>query len=459
MSAIAGSSLSAAEKLIRDNSVDTVRVGAVDLDGVWRGKQVSAAYFLESVAASGTQISDILFGWDVADRLVDGLSFTGWDTGYPDIKLLPDLSTLSLMPWEPNTASVICDMFTVHGEPLNLSPRSLLRAAVAKSESLGYTPYAAYEFEFFILDHSIGGIADSQWRDIKPVSKSGYCYSMLHHASSSDVLGLIRKQLREAGVDVEVTNSEHGPGQYEINVKYAGALKAADTAIILKNAIKEIAAKQGMTATFMAKPKADWSGSSGHVHMSLSDAAGKPAFASTGDDRSLSDVGNAFLAGMVKLARDMSVLYLPNLNSFKRKVGGSWSGSNASWGYDNRTVSFRALPSSGKAARVENRVPGADTNPYLVIAASLYSGLYGIEEKLKATNPMVGNAYKASAEQATPLAKSLDEAIEIFRDSAAVKSVFPQQFIDHVVQMKLWEIAQSQAHVTDWELARYLEII
>ena len=272
-------------------------------------------------------------------------------------------------------------------------------------------------------------------------------------------MGQIRKYLRAAGHEVEATNSEYGPGQYEININYADALKAADTAIFVKHAIKDIAAKNGLTATFMAKPRAEWAGSSGHVHLSLSTPNGEPAFANPSDPTVLSETGKAFLAGMVGCARDLSAIYLPNINSYKRKTGGSWSGGNASWGFDNRTVSFRALPSAGKTARIENRIPGADTNPYLVIAAGLLSGLYGVEKQLTPLPAFNGNAYKATPEQAAPLANSLEEATAIFKNSEMVNSAFSKEFVRHYVEIKNWEILQSNSYVTDWELARYLEII
>lgn len=446
-------------EFIEKHNIDTVRLGAVDIDGVWRGKQVGADYFLKKAAIDGTQISNILFGWDVADNLVDGLDFTGWDSGYPDIALIPDLTTLSLVSWQAQTATVICDINNLDGQPLNLSPRNILRKATEKAEQLGYKCHAAYEFEFYLLNDSIEDISADQWRSTNPVKKSGHCYSMLHHSSSSDIIGEIRRSMRASGIELEATNSEHGPGQYEINIKYGDALKAADDAIFVKNGIKEIAAKHGMTATFMAKPNAAWSGSSGHVHMSLSDQQGTPIFANPENKSELSEVGYNFLAGMVELAREMSAIYLPNINSYKRTAGAAWAGGNSSWGFDNRTVSHRAITSAGAAARVENRIPGADTNPYLVIAASLLSGLYGIENKLKPKDPILGNAYKVSPELARPLATSLEEAATIFCDSEVARVIFSNEFVNHYAQMKKWEIKQANGYVNNWELARYLDII
>lgn len=452
-------SVDKAAEFITRNGIDTIRVGAVDLDGIWRGKQFGPEYFLSTVASNGTSIANVLFGWDVADAVVDGLAYTNWNTGFPDIKLVPDLTTLRLVPWEPRTASVFCDMKALTGEPLILSPRDQLQRAIRRADDMGFVPKAAYEFEFYLLDQPVGDIADNQWRALKPLRKSGYCYSMLHNAGSNDIPGQIRNFMRQAGIDIEATISEHGPGQYEVNLKYSGALSAADNATFVKYAIKDIAAKNGCTATFMAKPNAAWAGSSGHMHMSLSSKDGKPLFANPGNTNMLSELGLSFLAGLKNLSREMSAIYLPNLNSYKRTNGRSWAAANSSWGIDNRTVSFRAIPSAGHAARVENRIPGADTNPYLVIAASLLSGLQGIERNLSAGKPFVGNAYEANAEQATPLAGSLEEAIMLFRGSTAVAELFPKEFVDHYLHMKAWELRQTNSQITDWELARYLEII
>jgi glutamine synthetase len=451
--------LNKAEEFLLSHGIDTVRVGAVDLDGIWRGKQFDSDYFLKNVVPNGTNIANILFGWDVADTIVEGLDYTNWDTGFPDIKLVPDLSTLRLVPWEPRVASVICDIKTLAGEPVTLSPRDLLRSAVAKAEEMGFVPKAACEFEFYLFDGKGTELANRQWRDLTPIKESGYCYSMLHQASSEDFFGQLRRHMKQAGVEMEATMSEHGPGQYEINLKYDDAMNAADKAIYAKYAIKDLAAKNGYTATFMAKPNAGWAGSSGHLHMSLSDKSGKPLFSNFTNSNMLSDIGLSFLAGLKEFSRDFSAIYLPNVNSYKRTNGGAWAAANSSWGIDNRTVSFRAIPSSSPAARVESRISGADANPYLIMTAAIHSGLYGIKNNMSAGQPYIGNAYKAPPEVAKPLARSLEEAMALFAASEVAKSFFPPEFVPHYLHMKKWELDQTNTHVTDWELKRYLEII
>ncbi len=453
------SQISAVRELLEKNNIDSVRVGCVDLDGIWRGKQFGLEYFMANVAANGTNIANVLFGWDIGDEVLDGLKYTNWDRGFPDFKLLPDLDTLRLNPWDARTASVICDINELDGRPMALSPRGILKAAVAKAESMGYKPKAAYEFEFYLFDGTAHDLAANAWRDVSAMRGSGHCYSMSHHAGSEAILGQFRRYMRDAGVEIEATISEHGPGQYEINLKYSDAVSAGDTAVFAKSAIKDIAAKNGVTACFMAKPNATWAGSSGHMHMSLSSLTGEPLFANAKDPDMLTDLGLSFLAGMKEFSRELSAIYLPNINSYKRTNGRSWAAANSSWGIDNRTVSFRAIPSAGPAARIENRIPGADTNPYLVIAASLLCGLRGIEKGMTAGAPFQGNAYRATWDQAKPLATSLEQAVGLFEASEVLPELFGADFVQHYLDMKKWEIARTNTHVTDWELGRYLEII
>jgi glutamine synthetase len=444
---------------VTKNGINTVKVGAVDIDGTWRGKQIAADYFVQGVFRDGTHIADILFGWDVQDRLISNLTYTGWHTGYPDITLVPDLTTLAIVPWESGTASVICDMLEKDGTPVVLSPRTLLAEVVERAKAMGYVPIVSYEFEFYIFKQSAAELAASHWRDLKPLTDGGHTYSMYRYAGSEGVIAEIRQLLSAYGIDIEATNGEHGPGQFEINIHHCEAVQAADNATMLKHAVKEIAARHGYLASFMAKIKPDWAGSSGHVHQSLRDLNGAAAFANPTSPKELSEVGNWYLAGLVALAPELSAIYLPTINSYKRTMGGSWAGANASWGYDNRTVSIRALPAAGAAARVENRIAGADTNPYLVIAANILSGLHGIRERLPAPRAVCGNAYEAPPEQAPALPGSLAEASDILDKSKQGRLLLGDTFVDHFVATRRWEIREFGKYVTDWEIARFIEMI
>ncbi len=448
------------DAFIEENSIKVFKIGAVDIDGLWRGKRLSARYFSESAYSAGSNICNILFGWDVQDTLIPNLTFTGWHTGYPDVNLRPDLSTLRVVPGEPGVASVICDLFNPDGTPLAISPRAVLQRVVDRANALGYEPVCAYEFEFYLFEGTPRELARRSWRDLEPVSSGNHTYSVYRDTGSDVVLGEIRDRLAEQGVFIEASNSEHGAGQFEVNIHYGGAVRAADSALILKHTVKEIAAKHGLTASFMAKVDIDQAGSSGHVHQSLvSTENGSSVFSNPGGPAQLSETGMKYLAGLVTGASDFTAIYLPTINSYKRIEGGQWAGSSATWGLDNRTVAIRSIPSAGPAARVENRVPGADANPYLVLAANIASGLSGIEQNLVAPAAVTGNAYEHDADASRRLPNTLGKATEVFAQSALAKEYFGEEFVRHFSQTREWEIHKFATTVTDWEVARYLEHI
>jgi glutamine synthetase len=446
------------QAFVDEHQIKTFKVGAVDVDGLWRGKRIAAPYFLESVASKGTNICNILFGWDLQDQSIPNLKYTGWQTGYPDITLLPDLSTLKLVPWEPGTASVICDIYEMDGTLLELAPRALLRRIVEQANAAGYAPKCGYELEVYLLKGTADELEAKGFRDLEPFSRGNHTYSVQRDTGSEYLIGEIREQLAAYGIYIEASNSEHGPGQFEVNMRYCDALAAADGAMLLKNSIKEIAAKHGCTASFIAKLSPEWAGSSGHLHQSLVDAHGNIAFANPEEPGRLSAVGEAYMAGVVDLAKDMTALYLPTINSYKRTEGGSWAGSSSTWGYDNRTVAVRAIPSAGPAARIENRIAGADANPYLVIAASLSAGLHGISKGLTPPAPMEGNAYEQVGPE-TALPHTLESACDVLENSNTARTLLGDAFVDHYVATRRWEVQQFRAQVTEWEVARYLEHI
>jgi glutamine synthetase len=449
----------AVQEFVAANRISTFRIQAPDVDGLLRGKRIPVEYFASSVAYKGSNIANILFGWDIADELLDNLTYTGWHTGYPDVTLLPDLSTMRVVPWEPGAAMVTCDITELDGTPVPLSPREVLKRVVRRADSLGFEPKAAYEFEFYVFEGSPKELADRKWRDPEPITHGSRTYSLYRGTGTEFLIGEIRQTLHDCGIDIEASNSEHGPGQFEVNIHYSDALAAADQAVILKSAVKEIAAKHGYTATFMAKVNPAWAGSSGHVHQSLSTLDGSPAFANAADGDRLSPVGEQYVAGLLDLASAMTAFYCPTVNSYKRTKAGSWSSPSATWGRDNRTVAIRSIPSTGQAARVENRVPGADANPYLVIAANLASGLYGIENAMTPPAAMTGNAYENPEAKLRLLPGSLEAATAALRGSAAARDLLGSDFVDHFALTRDWEIRQFGQAVTDWEMARYMEMI
>lgn len=446
------------QRFVEENGIKTFKVGAVDIDGLWRGKRIAAPYFLESVASKGTNICNILFGWDMQDVSIADLTYTGWHTGYPDITLLPDLSTLRLVPWEPGTASVICDIYSIDGTPLDLSPRQVLRRVLAQAEQAGYSAKCGYELEFYMLKGTPDELASRGYRDLETFTRGNHTYSVYRDTASEHILGEIREQLAAYGIYIEASNSEHGPGQFEVNMRYCDALHAADGAMLLKSSVKELAARHGYTASFIAKLSSEWAGSSGHCHQSLVGLDGSRAFANPDDEDNLSAVGESYMAGVVELAKEMTAFYLPTINSYKRTEGATWAGSSATWGFDNRTVALRAIPGAGPSARIENRIAGADANPYLVIAASIAAGLHGVQKGLTPPAPIAGNGYEQAGKD-TVLPQTLDEALRVLETSNTVRTLLGDTFVDHFVATRRWEIQQFRAAVTEWEVARYLEHI
>lgn len=446
-------------QFIADNDIHTFKIGAVDLDGLWRGKRVSSDYFLKSVRTTGTFICNILFGWDVQDELIPDLAYTGWHTGYPDVNLRPDMSTLALVPWEPGTASVICDIYERDGQPMAMSPRGLLKSMVERSVSLGYKPLAAYELEFYLFQGTPRELAARGWRDLEPLSDGHHTYSVYRDTGTEFLIGEVRRLLAEYGIFIEASNSEHGPGQFEVNIHYSDAVKAADSAMLLKHTVKELAARHGLTASFIAKVNPDWAGSSGHVHQSLLAEDGSPVFANPSDPGWLSDVGTHYLAGLVEHAADLTAIFQPTINSYKRTEGGEWAGSSSTWGLDNRTVAIRSIPGDGGSARVENRIGGADANPHLVIAANLAAGIDGIEQGLTPPPAIEGNAYDLPDGRAARLPESLGEATDQLSASIFARKFFGDRFVDHFCSTRRWELKKFASTVTEWEIARYLEHI
>lgn len=448
------------KRFVAENSITTFKVGVVDTDGVWRGKRIAAPYFLETVYERGTNICNIIFGWDIQDESVPDLAYTGWDTGYPDVTLLPDLKTLKAVPGEPGVASVICDVYETSGEPSPVCPRGILKRVIEQAELKGYSPVCAYEFEFYLFKGTPVELASRGWRDLSPITAGSHTYSLVRDTGTEFLIGEIRRQLLEQGIAIEASNSEHGPGQFEMNIHYSDALTAADNALRLKTTVKEVAAAAGYTASFMAKVHPVWAGSSGHMHQSLwSPETGASAFANPDEPGELSALGYNYLAGVVETAPELTALYLPTVNSYKRTEGGTWAGSTATWGLDNRTVAIRSIPSSGAGARIENRVPGADANPYLVIAANIAAGLHGIDKGLEAPERVKGNAYALKGDDVKFLPATLDKALDALDKSEVARTYLGDTFVTHYIQTRRWELHKLQTSITDWEISRYLERI
>lgn len=445
-------------ELIDKHEVRSVKIGGADLDGVFRGKRVSAEHFLHAAQHEGFPQCDVLFGWDIADEVIGDLPFSSWETGFGDIIMKPDLETFAVVPWEDGAASCICDFYSEDGEPLAFTPRTVLRHIVAKARDAGYLANMAAELEvrFFLEDqHSL---REKAFADLTPLNPGYNCYS-IHHASIDEpLIGHICRMLADYGIPVEAYNREHGAGMYEICLRYTDALTSADRTMLYKSASKEIAAIHGAVPTFMAKFADDVDGCGGHIHQSLWSADGAtPLFWNDDDEHGTSELLRQYLAGVLATAPDFMLMYAPNVNSYKRYVPLTWAPTNLTWGFDNRTATMRVIAGRAAAARIENRIPGADLNPYLAFAATLAGGLHGIASKMEPPPPVRGSAYNAT--DAPPLPTSLPEALDRFRESELPRRYFGDAFVDQYTAFREWEVRKHRLAVTDWERRRYFEMV
>jgi glutamine synthetase len=441
---------------IAGHGVETVKIGTPDIDGVYRGKRVSARQFLDGCEGEGFAQCDVIFGWDVAEEIITGakLPVGSADTGFADVLLRPDLATFRIVPWEPATAACVCDVYTEHGDLLAVSPRSVLRRVVERARTLGFEPMMAVELEIRMFREDQESLREKNYTDLRPLNPGLNCYSISHASVDDDVVGGLRRYMDAYDVEVEGYNREHGEGMYEMNLHYTAALEAADRGMLFKSGAKEVLAQSGAVPTFMAKYSDELDGCSGHVHQSLW-RDGANAFWDAAGDHHMSPTMRAYVAGALATMPELFALYAPNVNSYKRYVAGSWAPTAATWGLDNRTASLRAITSSAAAIRIEHRVPGADVNPYLGFAACLAGGLSGIERKLAPPPPQQGNVYEAQG--VPPLPRTLDEAVDLLDRSAIARDMLGDAFVDHYVAMRRWEVEKHRRAVTAWERARYFE--
>ncbi|HEY8431839.1 MAG TPA: glutamine synthetase family protein, partial [Sandaracinaceae bacterium] len=428
-----------------------------DVDGILRGKYVSAEKFW-SAAENGFGFCDVIFGWDVADQLYDNATVTGWHSGYPDAHAKIDLSTFRVLPYEPDTASFLVDFYLPDRKhPHPACPRNLLKRIVARAEASGFVPKFGAELEFFLFAETPDSLHAKRFGSLDSLSPGMFGYSWVRSGQFADLVHDVLDTMRAYDIPIEGLHTETGPGVWEVAIRYDDALRAADHAALFKTTMKQIASRHGLSVTFMAKWNASLPGSSGHLHQSLFDSTGEAnLFYDPAAPDSLSALARHYIGGQVKLARELTALYSPFVNSYKRYVPGVWAPLTASWGFENRTCALRIIP-GGKATRVEYRQTAADLNPYVAIATCLAAGLYGVERAIEPPPPVVGDA--TAIEGAEPFPRSLDEATRVLAASEAARELLGDAFVDHYVRTREWEVRQYRTAVTDWELARYFEAV
>jgi glutamine synthetase len=435
--------------------IDTVVLAFTDMQGRLAGKRLSAEFFLEEVAEHYSEGCNYLLAVDVDMNTVDGYAMSSWDRGYGDFVMVPDMSTLRLVPWQPGSALVIAALTWLDGEPVVASPRQILLRQTARLASRGWTAMAGTELEFIVYQDSYEQAAARDYRDLTPANQYNVDYSILGTARIEPLLRRIRLDMAGAGLYVESAKGECNLGQHEIAFRYAEAVTTCDNHSIYKTGAKEIAAQDGNSITFMAKPNAR-EGNSCHIHLSVRSASdgarGAPVMAGDGE-YGLSKLGEHFLAGQLAAMRELSLCYAPNINSYKRYVPGSFAPTSVRWGPDNRTCALR-LVGHGHSLRVENRVPGGDVNPYLAVAAMIAAGLHGIDNELPLEPPVTGNAY---ADDTLHVPHTLHDALDLWEKSGLAREAFGAEVVEHYANYARVELTAYEAAVTDWELRRGFE--
>ena len=444
---------------LKSSPAQKVKVAITDIDGILRGKYLHKDKFIGALD-SGFGFCNVVFGWDSADVCYDNVSFTGWQTGYPDALAKIDPSTFRKVPWDNNVPFFLADFVNSQGKGLEVCPRALLRRVIESAEKAGFIANAGMEFEWFNFHETSHSLAQKNYQLPQPLTPGMFGYSVLRQAQNPQFFNAIMDEMLAFGVPVEGLHTETGPGVYEAAILYCDALGAADRAVLFKSGVKEIGTRFNIMPSFMAKWNAQLPGCSGHTHQSLWTTDGsKNLFFDDKDPHRMSKTFKSYLAGMIQCLPEILPFFAPTVNSYKRLVDGYWAPTNPSWGVDNRTVAFRVIPGSSKSTRLEARVPGSDVNPYLAVAACIASGLYGVEKGLELKDkPVVGSAYK-ECDPKNRLPRNLHEATQKLERSEVARTLFGETFVDHFVKTRQWEWRQFQDSVTSWEMQRYFEII
>jgi glutamine synthetase len=449
-------SLADLEKLVADGEIDTVILAFCDMQGRLTGKRVSARLFVEDTAEHGAECCNYLLAVDVDMNTVDGYAMSSWETGYGDMVMKPDFSTLRALPWVPGTALVMGDLARVDGKPVTVAPRSILNRQIDRLSELGLVPYVGTELEFMVFDDTYREAWAKGYRHLTPATDYNIDYAMLASTRMEPLLRDIRLGMTGAGMYCEGVKGECNLGQQEIAFRYDHARVTCDNHTIYKNGAKEIADQHGKSLTFMAKFD-EREGNSCHIHISLRGEDGSPegsaVFADSDAADGMSAMFRSFIAGQLATLRELTLFYAPNINSYKRFALGSFAPTAIAWGMDNRTCALRVV-GHGHGMRVECRAPGGDVNQYLAVSALIAGGLHGIEQELELPEALEGNAYTSGAER---LPTTLHEAAALFGESEVARAAFGDDVVEHYLNNARIELNAYDAAVTDWEKVRGFE--
>jgi glutamine synthetase len=440
---------------LTDHGIEHVKIGVFDTDGILRGKYLSRDKFLAGLDKN-LGFCDVILGWDSNDQLYDNTKFTGWHTAYPDasVRILP--ATRREIPFEPKTALFLGEFA---GRAEAVCPRGTLRRVLKRAADLGYAVSAAAEYEFFLFDETPQTVREKGYRNLKTMTPGAFGYSVLR----SSVLADLYHELLDLGqtmrFPIEGLHTETGPGVLEAALIYCDALEAADRAALFKTFAKVLVQRRGLMATFMAKWSNSVPGQSGHLHVSLRTIDGDSVFHDASKPLEMSDAMRWFVGGQQALMPELLAMVAGTVNSYSRLVPGYWAPTSATWGIENRTTALRVIRGGPSSQRVEYRIAAADINPYIALAAAIGSGLWGIEHRIEPDAPIEGNAYDREHAPHRRLPATLYEAAERLAASKTARSLFGDEFVEHYVATRQWEEREFRKAITDWELARYFEII
>jgi glutamine synthetase len=447
-----------ARALVEERGLTHVKIGVFDIDGVLRGKLLHRDKFFSGLDG-GLGFCDVVLGWDSNDQLYDNVNFTGWHTAYPDapVRIVPD--TCREIPHEMDGKGLlfICE-FAPPAE--SLCPRGTLKRILKKADDMGFAAYGALEYEFFVFEETPQTVREKRYRNLKPITPGFFGYSVLRSSVWAEFHEDLLSTSQAMNFPIEGLHTETGPGVLEAALQVDEVLAAADKGALFKTFAKVLAQRRGLMATFMAKWSNDYPGQSGHIHLSLrASKTGKSAFHDPKGEHNMSAAMRHFVAGQQALMPELLAMVAPTVNAYSRLIPGFWAPTNATWGVENRTCALRVIPGSAKSQRVEYRIAAADGNPYLALAAALGSGLWGIEHKLELPPPVSGSAYAVKLSKQQDLPATLWDAAQRLKASKAARALFGDAFVEHFAATREWEEREFRKSITDWELARYFEII
>jgi glutamine synthetase len=444
-----------ARRLIESRDIPYVKLGFTDIDGILRGKYVNRAKFL-SALEKGFGFCDVVVGWDSNDQLYDNVKYTGWHTAYPDapVRVIPE--TARLLPFEQDLPFFLCEL----ASPAEaICPRGTLKRVLKHAEDMGFLASSAFEYEFFLFEETPHSVREKGYRNLKSITPGHFGYSVLRSSVLAELYHELLDTCQKMDMAIEGLHTETGAGVIEAAIAVDDALRAADKAVLFKTFAKVMAQRRGLMATFMAKWSNRWPGQSGHIHVSLRRTDGSSAFHEETAPDHMSETMRHFLGGQQALMPELLGMIACTVNSYSRLVPGFWAPTTATWGVENRTTALRVIPGSPASQRIEYRIAAADTNPYIALAAAIGSGLWGVEHKMEPTDRVTGNAYALPPTPDFALPATLWEAAQRLKGSKAARTLFGAEFVEHYAATREWEEREFRKHITDWELARYFEII